>query len=172
MKLWYIVQVIPSNEEKIKNEIYKRIEEKSLSELFGEVLIPQVKIGQYFSDDLEKNEQLFPGYMLINMEMNPLTFRLVKTVHYVYRFLGGENPTPLNKIEVDRILAQDRGEIVLQKIDLQVEEGKEIEIKTGPFAGFSGNVASIDEDKQRATVMVSIFGRLTPVEISFDQIKL
>lgn len=172
MKLWYIIQVIPGNEEKIQNEIYRRIEERNLEDSFGEVLIPQAKIGQYFNNDEEKNEQLFPGYMLVEMDLNPVTFRLVRTVSNVYRFLGGENPSPISKEEADRVLAQVRGDIVIKNNDITLHQGNEVEIKTGPFAGFSGVINNIDQEKQRLTVMVSIFGRSTPVEITFDQVKI
>jgi transcriptional antiterminator NusG len=172
MKLWYIIQVIPGNEEKIQHEIYRRIEERELQAFFGEVLIPQAKIGQYFNNTEEQNEQLFPGYMLIEMDLNPITFRLVKTVSNVYRFLGGENPVPISQAEADRVLAQVRGDIVIKKTDIVLHIGNEIEIKNGPFAGFSGVVNAVDEEKQRLTVMVSIFGRSTPIEVTFDQVKI
>ena len=172
MKKWYVVQVLAGYEQIIKADILKRIEEKGLQEKFGEILIPSAKTKQYFdaSDDI-KDQHLFPGYMLVEMEPIPETIRLVSTTPRVSRFLGGKDPVPLSEKEMSRILAQMRGEVVVSTEKHAFEVGREVEIKEGPFSGFVGIIDNIQEDSEKLTVMVSIFGRMTPVELSFDQVK-
>ncbi|MBA3954009.1 transcription termination/antitermination factor NusG [Candidatus Dependentiae bacterium] len=172
MKRWYVVQLYAGYENIVKADLLKRIEEKALQEFFGEVLIPSAKMKQFFnaSDSLQ-DQQLFPGYMLIQMEATPEAIRLVTTTPRISRFLGGRDPVPLSTKEIDRVLAQIRGEMVVSGEKHQFEVGKEVEIKEGPFASFVGIIESIYEESEKLTVMVSIFGRMTPVELTFDQVK-
>ena len=121
----------------------------------------------------EADERLFPGYILVEMEKDSETINFVAATPKVLKFLGGQHdPASLTRKEIDRILGQVKGDVVVasaQKTDLN--EGGEIEISEGPFAGFVGIIEKVDEENERLTVMVSIFGRLTPVELTFDQIK-
>jgi transcriptional antiterminator NusG len=171
MKRWYVVQVYAGYEEPIKKDLMRRIKDDALEDLFGEILIPSVKMKQFFALDEEQDEQLFPGYMLIEMELTPETQRCIQTNPRVFKFLGGKEPVPLSKKEIERVLAQVKGEVVVaaKKSDLVV--GGEVTIKEGPFEGFVGVVDKIDEENEKLTVMVSIFGRMTPVELSFNQVK-
>lgn len=171
MKRWYVVQVYAGYEQSIKTDIERQIKEENLQDYFGKILIPSAKLKQFFEAEETKDQQLFPGYLLIEMEMVPESFRLVVSSPRVLRFLGGKNPEPLTKKEIDRILSQMKGEI---KVGIEKEEfsvGREIDIKEGPFAGFIGIVDKIDKENEKLTVMVSIFGRMTPVELGFHQIK-
>lgn len=171
MKRWYVVQVYAGYEEPIKKDLTRRINDDALEDLFGEILIPSVKMKQFFALDEEQDEQLFPGYMLIEMELTPEAQRCILSTPRVFKFLGGKEPVPLSKKEIDRVLAQVKGEVVVaaKKSDLVV--GGEVTIKEGPFEGFVGVVDKIDEENEKLTVMVSIFGRMTPVELSFNQVK-
>ncbi|HBL98422.1 TPA: transcription termination/antitermination factor NusG [Candidatus Dependentiae bacterium] len=172
MKQWYVIQVQVGSEEIVKADISKRIEELGLGDHFGEVLIPSARVRQFFSpEEAEEDQQLFPGYILIEMESVPEAVRMVMATPRVVRFLGGINPVPLSKREIERILAQMRGEVVISAEKSNFEIGKEVEIREGAFAGFVGIIDSIDEEDEKLTVMVSIFGRMTPVELSFDQVK-
>jgi transcription termination/antitermination protein NusG len=172
MKQWYVIQVYAGYEDIVKADIKKRIEEQGLEHLFGEVLIPSAKMKQFFeAGDALQDQQLFPGYMLIEMEAVPQALRLVEVAPRVLRFLGGKNPIPLSQAEINRVLGQMRGEVVVATKKYQFEVGKEIEITQGAFAGFVGIIDAIDEENEKLTVMVSIFGRMTPVELSFDQVK-
>lgn len=169
---WYVIQVYAGYEEIVKAELEKSIKEEDLQDKFGDILIPSAKMRQFFSSgDAMKNQQLFPGYILVQMVDEPETFRLVSKTPRVLRFLGGRAPAPLSQNEIDRILSQTKGEIVVSGQQPQFELGKEIEIKEGPFAGFMGIIDSIDEENEKLTVMVSIFGRMTPVELTFEQVK-
>lgn len=172
MKRWYVVQVYAGYEEAVKAEIEKRIKERGFEEYFGKILIPAAKLRQFFELTDAQDQQLFPGYLLIELEMMPETIRVVSTSPRVLRFLGGMEPAPLSQKEIDRIMSQMKGEITVGKKDETfIASGSEIEIKEGPFAGFVGVVEKVDHENEKLTVMVSIFGRMTPVELGFHQIK-
>lgn len=172
MKRWYVVQVYAGYEDQVKADLVKRIQEAHAEELFGEVLIPSVKMKQFFGDaDELRDSQLFPGYLLVEMEACPEAIRVVTGSSRVYRFLGGKDPVPLTKKEIDRVLAQVRGEVAVAAEKHDFEVGREVEIKDGAFVGFNGIIESVDEEHEKLVVMVSIFGRMTPVEIGFDQVK-
>ena len=173
MKRWYVVQVYAGYEELVKADLNKRIEEEGMQDFFGQVFLPSTKMKQFFDAEEEttKDQQLFPGYISNEMEAVPQAIRLVGKTSRVLRFLGGSQPVPLSKKEIDRILSQVKGEFVVPSAGHEFEVGKEVEIKEGPFSGFVGIIDKIDEESERLTVMVSIFGRLTPVELGFNQIK-
>ena len=172
MKRWYVVQVYAGYEDSVKADLAKRIKDENLEDYFGEILIPAAKMRQFFEVDTPKDEQLFPGYILIEMEMDPRAMRAVQVGPRVLRFLGGLEPAPLSQKEIDRILSQMKGEITVGKKDEEfISVGSEVDIQEGPFAGFVGVVEKVDQENERLTVMVSIFGRMTPVELGFHQIK-
>ena len=171
MKRWYVIQVYAGYEDAVKADILKRVEEKNLHDYFGQVLVPSAKVKQMFEMGETKDQQLFPGYMIIEMEMDSQALRLVKSSPRVMRFLGGVDPMPLSKREVDRIISQMTGEISLAKATDDFVIGREIEIADGPFEGFVGMIEKVDTEAEKLTVMVSIFGRMTPVELGFHQIK-
>jgi len=171
MKRWYVAQVYAGYEESAKADIQKRIEERELLDLFGEVLVPSAKLKNFFDTAQAQDQQLFPGYILVEMDAQPEAIRLVASTPRVLRFLGGKEPIPLAKREIERIISQIKGEIVVSSKKSDFAIGSEVEIKDGAFAGFVGMIDKIDEDSEKLTVMVSIFGRMTPVELGFDQIK-
>jgi len=172
MKRWYVIQVFAGYEDQVKLDIERRLKEASLEDLVGSILIPSAKMRHFFdAADALRDQQLFPGYMLIEMESTPETMRIVGKTPRVIHFLGGKEPVALSQKEIDRIMQQMSGGFVMKGEDHGLEVGKEIEIIGGPFVGFSGVIDSIDEDNKRLVVMVSIFGRMTPVELNFDQIK-
>lgn len=172
MKRWYVVQVYAGYEEIIKNDVEKRIKEKGFDHYFGDLLIPSAKLKTMFASvDVKSEQQLFPGYLLIEMELVPEAIRLVQLTPKVMRFLGGKDPIPLAKKEIDRIVSQMKGEVSLASKKSEFVNGSEVEISDGPFAGFVGVINEVDEANERLTVMVSIFGRMTPIELGFDQVK-
>lgn len=175
MKRWYVAQVYAGYEEAVKVDLLRRIAEEGLQDHFGEVLVPSAKSKPMFdvaSTSQAKNEQqLFPGYLLIEMEAMPETIRLAMSTPRLLRFLGGTQPTPISQKEIDRIIAQIKGEVAVVPKKSEFSVGSEIEINEGPFAGFMGIIDKIDEESEKLTVMVSIFGRMTPVELGFDQVK-
>lgn len=171
MKRWYVVQVFTGFEDLVKTDLEKRIQEEGLQELFGQVLVPTGEVMSFFAETKNKKEKIFPGYLLINMDMNGDSFRLVASNPRITRFLGGESPVPLTNKEVDRIFSQMEGKLVVSDEKALFAIGNEVHISSGPFSGFVGIIDKVDEDRERLTVMVSIFGRLTPVELGFDQVK-
>ena len=171
MKRWYVVQVFAGYEDLIKADLLKRIQEEDLEDKFGEVLVPSARLRQFFSMQEEKDEQLFPGYMLVEMESVPEAVRLVMGSPRVIRFLGGTEPVPLSQKEIDRVLAQMKGEVTVAPKKAEIAVGSEVTITEGPFEGFVGIVEKVDEESEKLTVMVSIFGRMTPVELKFNQVK-
>lgn len=171
MKQWYVVQVYAGYEETVKNDLEKQIAKKELQSDFGEILVPSAKMKSFFQAQEATDEQLFPGYVLIEMEAKPETMQLVNSSLRVLKFLGGKNPIPLSKKEIDRIVSQMKGEVVVAKDKTEFAVGQEVEIQDGPFAGFVGIIDKVDEENEKLTVMVSIFGRMTPVELGFNQVK-
>lgn len=170
MKRWYVMQVYAGYEEGVQADLAKRVSEAGFQDNVGEILVPSAKLKPLF-DSQEEDEQLFPGYVLIEMEIVPGLVRLITSSPRVIRFLGGEKPSPLQAKEVVRILSQMRGEVVVAREKVSFTQGSEVEIKEGPFAGFVGIIENIDEENEKLTVMVSIFGRMTPVELGFNQVK-
>jgi len=174
MKRWYVVQIYAGYEETIKKDLVKNIAEKGLQEFFGEVLIPSAKLKTLFDATQEPTkgeQQLFPGYLLIEMELVPEAMRLVQSTPKILRFLGGKDPMPLSQKEIDRVISQVKGEIALAPKKSDFAVGGEVEIADGPFAGFVGVIEQVDEENERLTVMVSIFGRMTPIELGFNQVR-
>ena len=170
MKRWYVVQVYSGYEEQVQKDLLMHIVN---DERFGQVLVPSARAKGYFSLESEsEDERLFPGYLLVEMEKTQESMNLVTSTPKVIKFLGGRDPMPLTSKEIGRILGQVKGEVVVASAtNNEFIEGSEVDIQEGPFAGFVGIIEKVDEDNERLTVMVSIFGRLTPVELTFDQVK-
>ena len=171
MKRWYVVQVYTGYEDVVKKDLEKRISEAGMEDSFGEILVPTSEVASFLSGEEPTQEKIFPGYLLIQMEMAGETFQMVSGMPRVSRFLGGGTPVALANKEIERIFSQVRGELAVIKEKAPFAEGQEVHVASGPFSGFMGIVDKVDEDRERLTVMVSIFGRLTPVELGFDQVK-
>src|SRR5437868_13029153 len=110
MKRWYVVQVYAGFEEAVKSDLTKRIHDEGLQEKFGEILIPSTRLKQMFDAEESKDAQLFPGYVLIEMEAAPQTIKLVASSLRVIKFLGGKEPVAISQREIERILGQIKGE--------------------------------------------------------------
>lgn len=172
-KRFYVVQVYAAFEEQVKADIERQIAKRGLQDLFGAVLIPAAKVKKFFEvEEGESEQQLFPGYILVEMELAPQAMHLVMETPRVIKFLGGKQPSPLTKKEIDRIMSQVKGEVAIAAaVTIDFVVGTEVEITDGPFAGFVGLIDKVDDEGDKLTVMVSIFGRSTPVELRFDQVK-
>lgn len=174
MKQWYVVQVYAGHEESIKSDLLRRIKEAEAEDLFGEIFIPSAKLRKVAGgmvDAQDQHQQLFPGYVLVEMQMLPETMRLVLANSRVLRFLGGVEPVPLSAKEISQIISQSRGEITVGVDQDRFSAGAEVDIIEGPFAGFVGVVESVDVEHERLVVMVNILGRMMPVELGFNQVK-
>ncbi len=171
MKRWYVIQVYAGYEEAVRTDLFRQLQKEGLQDYFGDILIPTAQQKQLFTVSDQKDQQLFPGYMLIEMEMVPEAMRLVVSALRVIKFLGGTEPVPLAQKEIDRIILQIKGEIAIGVEREEFTLGNEVEIQDGPFSGFVGMIEKVDKESEKLTVMVSIFGRMTPVELGFQQVK-
>lgn len=173
MHKWYVVQVVPTHEKKIKKSLEEQRELKGMADLIERILLPtenvsEVKRGQ--QKIVEK--RLWPGYLLVKMELTDDSWLYIKQTAGVLDFLGGDTPTPLSQQEVDEILQdlEDKKEKVTQKHKFAV--GDRVKIIEGVFVNFIGTVTDVFHDKGRLSVLVSIFGRDTRVDdLEFSQVE-
>lgn len=168
-KNWYIVHTYSGYEEKVKASIEERIKVKGLEDKITRILIPSEKVIELRGKKKrETDKKFYPGYILVEMELDEETWHLIKNTPRVTGFVGGVKPVPLPEEEVEVILQQiERGPAMVVKS--KFEKGENVKIIDGPFTNFVGYVDEVDMDHGRLRVMVSIFGRHTPVEISFSQ---
>ena len=173
-KRWYIVHAYSNFENKVAAAIRERVDaEEGMSELIEEVLVPseqvvEVRRGQKINTD----RKFFPGYVLVKMEMNDKTFHLIKHTPKVTGFLGNDNkPKPISQAEAASILNLANETEDRPRPTIVFEIGEQVRVCDGPFASFSGHVENVDEERSRLKVAVSIFGRLTPVELEYNQVE-
>ncbi|HEU4492541.1 MAG TPA: transcription termination/antitermination protein NusG [Rubrobacteraceae bacterium] len=174
MKKWYVVNTYSGHENKVRTTMERRIESLGLGRYFGEIRIPtesviEIKNGK----KVPTIQRQFPGYILINMDMNENTWQLVRQTPGVTQIVGsGDRPTPLSRAEVERLLhpgeAAEQREKVKTTVDYQI--GETVKVIAGPLSDFTGSISDINVDQSRLKVLVSIFGRETPVELSFNQV--
>ncbi|WP_343192204.1 transcription termination/antitermination protein NusG [Buchnera aphidicola] len=173
-KRWYVLQAFSGFENKIAQAIREHIKLNNMEKLFGDIMVPSEEVIEIRGGKRKKSEyKFFPGYVLIQMIMNELSWHLVRNVPRVLGFIGGKSdrPSPISDKEVDAIITR------LKKIGNKprpktlFEPGEIVRVNNGPFSDFNGIVEEIDYDKNRLKVSVSIFGRATPVELDFIQVE-
>jgi transcription termination/antitermination protein NusG len=174
-KKWYAVQTYSGYENKVKKSLEEKIRLEGLTEQFGEILIPMEQVVEMRGGEKKMTRRkLMPGYMLLEMEMNDRTFHLVKNIPKVTGFPGAganEPPMPMKDVEVQRLTTQISDGAAKPKPRVQFEDGDTVRVVDGPFANFNGTVEEVNPDKGRLKVLVSIFGRATPVELDFMQVE-
>lgn len=170
---WYIIHAYSGFENKVAESIREQAVNQGLDALVEEVIVPTEEVVEIHKGQKRKAERkFFPGYVLIRMEMNDLTYHLVKNTSKVSGFLGPNGrPSPISQAEADRILHQVQEGVERPRPDILFEVGEEVRVKEGPFASFSGMVEEVDEERARLKVSVSIFGRATPVELEYAQVE-
>lgn len=173
-KHWYVIQAYSGYEKSVKNALAEKIRRSDWPERFGRILVPTEEVVDVRSGKRSISERKFyPGYVFIEMEMNDETWHLVNSTPRVSGFIGGAGmrPTPVHKDEIEKILSQmsEGGEKPRPKTLFEV--GESVLIKDGPFENFNGNVEDVNYEKSKLRVLVSIFGRSTPVEIEFDKVE-
>ncbi len=169
---WYVVHVHSGAEKRVAASIREQVVMKKLEEKILEVLVPTeavVEVKNGVKTNAEK--KFFPGYVLVNMDLDDTSWHLIKNTPKVTNFLGGKRPTPISKREVDNILRQLEEGVDRPKSSILFEAGEQIRVIDGPFASFIGNVEEVDAEKERLKVLVSIFGRSTPVELEYTQVE-
>ncbi len=169
---WYIVHVYSGFENKVKTALEDRIASSAHPEKFGEVLVPTEQIVELVKGKRKTSSRKFyPGYILVQMQMDDETWHIVNDTAKVTGFLGGrETPTPITDQEADAILNRMEAGKDKPKPKFYFETGDEVRVIDGPFNNFNGTVDEINPEKGKIKVMVSIFGRSTPVELDFVQV--
>jgi transcription termination/antitermination protein NusG len=172
-KNWYIVHTYSGFEKKVAESLQQRVQAYGLQADIGEVLIPTEDVVEMRSGKkVVSSKRFFPGYILVEMNMTDNAWHVVKNTPKVTGFVGaGAKPTPLTKDEVEQILTQVRTAAEKPKPKYTFDKGDQVRINEGPFAGFNGVVDEVNTDKNTLKVMVTIFGRSTPVELDFLQVE-
>jgi transcriptional antiterminator NusG len=171
---WYVIQAFSNCEKKVKAAIEERIEISGLSKMFGEIMIPTEQVTELKKGQKKQLERkFFPGYMLIQMEMNDDTWHLVRKTSNVMGFIGGSKnkPVPLTERELNNIVNRVDEAVEKPKFKTVFESGETVRINDGPFNDFNGTVEEVDYEKNLIKVSVSIFGKSTPVELNFSQVE-
>lgn len=174
MHKWYVVQVISSQEKRVKKALEENRESKGMAELISEVLVPTENVSEVKRGEQRLSEKrLWPGYILVKLELTDDSWMFVKNTNGVIDFLGGEKPLSLPQHEVDAILSdlEQKKQGVVHKHNIQ--SGDKVKINDGVFVNFIGTVQEVFHDKGRLSVLVSIFGRETRVDdLEFWQVEL
>lgn len=173
MRQWYIIHTLSGSEQRVKQMILDKIAKNAMSSLFEEIVVPVLEVSEVRRGKVVKAEKKFmPGYILIKMQMTDESWHLIKSVPKITRFLGEKSkPKPLSDKEVQNIfnqLERERQDITSAKL---YEIGDVVTIIDGPFDTFTGTVDDVDVEKSRLRVLVAIFGKATPIDLSFDQVK-
>ncbi len=170
---WYIVHTYSGFEDRVKETLRQRAEALEMGGAFGEIHIPTEKVVEYRGGKKkETTRKFFPGYILVQMEMSDKAWHVVKNTPKVTGFVGsGKKPTPLTQEEVDQILQQVMSAREKPKPKYIFEKSEPVKIIDGPFNNFTGVVEEVNLDRNTLKVMVTIFGRQTPVELDFRQVQ-
>ena len=168
-KRWYVVHAYSGFEKSVQRALIERITRAGMQDKFGQILVPVEEVVEMKGGQKSISERkFFPGYVLCEMEMDDDSWHLVKSTPKVTGFVGtGKEPTPLSQDEVDNILAQVVSAKEKPKPKYVFEKGEPVKIIEGPFSNFTGTVEDINLDRNTLKVMVTIFGRHTPVELDF-----
>ena len=170
---WFVIHTLSGQEQKVKDSIEKRIKTEEMGEYVKEVLVPMEKVAEVRGGKkIISARMLYPGYVLVEMDMDDYTWHVVRNTPRVTGFVGsGQTPTPLTDEEVAGSLNRAATPSEKQKPRLSFERNEQVRIVDGPFANFNGNVEEIDNDHSRLKVSVTIFGRSTPVELDFASVE-
>ena len=170
-KRWYIVHTYSGYENKVKVNLEKRVEYMNMSDKIFRVEVPQKTVVQVKGGKKqEKEEKIFPGYVLVEMIMDDDSWYVVRHTSGVTKFVGSvKKPIPVKESEIKRILHRTSSQV--EKIELDVKVGDKIRIVSGPFADFDADIIEVYPDKSKLRANVSIFGRETPVELEYNQIN-
>ncbi len=174
-KRWYVVHAFSGMEKSVAKAIQERIDRAGMQEFFGQILVPVEEVVEVRGGQKAISERrFFPGYVLVEMEMNDEAWHLVKNTAKVTGFVGGAHgrkPPPITEKEVNAIMHQMQEGVEKPKPKVLFEVGEAVRVKEGPFTDFHGSVEDVNYDKSKLRVSVTIFGRATPVELEFGQVE-
>jgi transcriptional antiterminator NusG len=170
---WYAVHAYSNFEKKVADSIREQAKQRGLSHLFEEIMVPTEKVVEVRRGrKVDAERKLFPGYVLVKMDLTDEAYHLIKNTPKVTGFLGADNkPMALSENEAQHIIRQVQEGIDRPKPSVTFEVGEQVRVSDGPFASFNGTVEEVDEGRSRVKVAVSIFGRATPVELEFGQVE-
>src|SRR5271154_7210015 len=169
---WYIIHAYSGFERKVKESLEGRVQAFGLQNKIGRVMIPTEPVTEIFNGKKRTVQRVFlPGYVLVEMDLDNDLWHVIKNTPRVTGFLGtGDNPVALSEQEVSSILFRSETSANKPSMKVKFDKGEQVRINEGPFANFTGTVDDVNEDRQTLKVMVSIFGRSTPVEIEFSKV--
>jgi len=176
VKKWYVVRAVSGQENKVKNYIETEINRLGMADYISQVLVPTEKVVQVRDGKkISKDRVYFPGYVMIEANLTGEIPHIIKSITGVIGFLGetkGGDAVPLRLSEVNRMLGKvDELSVKTDNISIPFTTGETVKVIDGPFNGFNGTVEKVNEDKRKLEVMVKIFGRKTPLELSFMQVE-
>lgn len=172
-KQWFIIHTYSGFESRVKESLRQRADAMGMGDTVGEILIPTEEVVEMRDGKkVVSSKKFFPGYILVNMAMSDDAWHMVKNTPKVTGFVGtGVKPTPLHQEEVDRIINQVTTSAEKPKPKFVYKEGEQVRIVDGPFSNFTGSVEDVNHDRNTLKIMVTIFGRSTPVELDFLQVE-
>jgi transcriptional antiterminator NusG len=173
-KRWYVVHAYSGFEKSVQRALVDRVQRAGMQDLFGRILVPVEEVVEMKGGQKSISERkFFPGYVLVEMEMNDDTWHLVKNTSKVTGFVGGTatKPTPISEKEVEKIMQQMQEGVEKPRPKTLFEIGEVVRVKEGPFTDFHGSVEDVNYEKSKLRVSVTIFGRATPVELEFGQVE-
>jgi len=171
---WYVVHAYSGFEKSVQRALNERIDRAGMRDLFGEILVPVEEVVEMKGGHKSITERkFFPGYVLVQMEMNDASWHLVKSTPKVTGFVGGtpNKPAPISEREVQSILQQMQEGVEKPRPKVLFEVGELVRVIDGPFSDFNGSVEEVNYEKSKLRVSVTIFGRATPVELEFSQVE-
>ena len=168
---WYAVNTYSGHENKVKHNLEHRITSLGQQRHVRQVVIPMEQISEMKDGQkVQVERRTMPGYVLVNMDLNEDSWTLVKNTPGITGFVGAQNkPVPLSQPEIDRLLHRETAERPRARAQFSI--GESVKVVSGPLSDFTGEISEVNEDAARLKVLVSIFGRETPVEVGFDQVK-
>lgn len=173
-KQWFVVHAYSNYEMRVKEALRERIERLELQEFFGDILVPTEEVVEMREGQKRKStRKFFPGYVLVEMELNDDSWHLVKNTQRVLGFIGGtsDKPAPISEKEVSAIMNRMQEGVDAPRPKVLFEVGEVVRVNDGPFNDFNGVVEEVNYDKSTMRVAVQIFGRSTPVELEFFQVE-
>ena len=172
---WYSLRVISGKEKVVEQNILYESKENDIEQLIDEVFVPFEKVVELKNNKkVVKEKMFFPGYILIKMHMNKKSKYVIENINGVMSFVGpkGEFPIPLRDSEIKRIFGEVERQEGREVMVTPFKKGDYVKVIAGPFIDFSGTVEEVNDDKQKVKIVISIFGRLTPVELDYFQVEL